>query len=206
MLPLHASRPVEARRGSIALTLKRRTAARHREAEAIVLATGLFTSRAAYVRYLARLHGFYAALEPALARFLPELDARRKQPALEADLACLGMDRGAIAALPRATALPRIVSEAAALGVGYVLEGKTLGARFLLAEAQARLGLDAARGALFLAGYGPRTAAMWTAYRQRLEAFVGGAGRRMAVVAAAEATFASFSRWVKPLGNVRSTD
>lgn len=206
MLPLHASRPVEARRGSIVLTLKRRTAARHREAEAVVLATGLFTSREAYVRYLARLYGFYAALEPALARVLPEMDVRRKLPALEADLSGLGLDQATLAALPRATSVPRIASEAAALGVGYVLEGKTLGARFLLAEAQAHLGLDASRGAAFLAGYGPRTSAMWTAYRQRLEAFVGVAGGRMAVVAAAEATFASFSRWVKPLGNVRPSD
>lgn len=189
----------------MALAVKRRTAGLHREAEAVVLATQLFDSTTRYRAYLARLHGFYAPLELRLARVLP-LGARQKLPALRSDLRALGLDDAAIAALPIAALLPRIGSEAAAFGVAYVLEGKTLGARFLLAEAEAKLGLDATHGAAFLAGYGPNTASMWTTFRGTMEAFVARAGQRRRVLAGAEATFRAFSRWVKPLGNVRPSD
>ena len=128
----------------MALSLRRLTSEAHRRTETAVLATGLFDSRVRYADYLARLLPFYRAIEPRLAELLspresPAFEAlaierRQKAPLLARDLARLG--RGApIAPGPSGVVVPTVRTPAAALGAAYVLEGKTLGARFLLEEA-----------------------------------------------------------------------
>ncbi len=167
----------------MASAVKQLTSDAHRRAEEAVRAFDPFASRAQYARYLARLHPFYAALEPQVQRWLPE-PARVKLPLLERDLTALGVAPGA-----RMDA-PRIRSEAAAFGVAYVLEGKTLGARFLLDEVKTALGDDIP--CELFAGYGAQTGPMWMRFREELEAFTGRNGRRVAIVEAAQATFTHF--------------
>ena len=200
-----ADRPVEIRRGSMALSIKRLTATAHREAEAAVERAAPLSSRAAYAEYLARLHGFYAAVEPRLFELLsdvlPEASERRKLHLIEHDLAAVGADAGRAA--PPGLSIPRLTCAASAMGVAYVLEGKTLGSRFLLEDARQLLDLDAGRGASFFAGYEGRTGAMWRTYRDDLESFVARHGRRTTVLAGAMSTFASFIAWIAPLGHGR---
>ena len=202
MLPVHATRPLPTRRGSMWLAMKRLTADAHRTAETAVLATNLFDSRAHYAAYLERLLPFYEAIELELVERLdgrrhPELQrlaiqSRRKAPLIAHDLRVLGSTcRGA-----RPT-LPRVRTTADALGVVYVLEGKTLGARFLLEEARRRLGISGPDdGGAFLAGYGDSgtTSQRWHTYRASLEAFVAVHGCRSTIVRAARATFEAFIR------------
>ncbi len=197
---LARDRPTETRRGTIALAIKRITAPDHRAAEAAVEAAAPFASRAAYVRYLGKLAAFYAAMEPPLfARLdaiLTDASERRKVPAIAADLRFLGVPRAA-EAKTSGLVLPRLRTDADALGVGYVLEGKTLGSRFLLEEAKLRLDADAETGAGFLAGYGARTGAMWRSYLDALGGYVRTNGQRTAILRAARATFVSFTTWIE---------
>lgn len=179
---------------TMAPVVKRLTAPAHRGAEATVARMAPFEDRGAYVRYLQRLHALYGAIEPGLyARLRPvvaDAAARPKLALLERDLAFLG-------APPKAASgvfVPDWRSDARAMGVAYVLEGKTLGSRFLLAEARARLGLDVDAGASFFAGYGERTGAMWRSYRDALEHFVARRGGRATIVVGARAMFACFVR------------
>ena len=199
---LGTTRRPETRRGTMALAIKRRTAPAHRVAEATVARARPFASRGSYAAYLSRLYGFYAALEPQLhgrlGEILPDAGDRRKLPALEADLRVLDAPRPS--SRHWCAALPRVDRAASAIGVAYVLEGKTLGGRFLLDEARRALGLDADRGARFFAGYGERTGEMWRRFRDALETWVRLHGQRSAVLAAAEATFESFTSWIGPLG------
>jgi heme oxygenase len=181
----------------IAASIKRCTAAVHVDAENAVGAFAPFASRDRYASYLRLLLSFYEAIEPELAVRLDGIvdEARTrfvKRRAIAADLAWLGGDAGGPAAMRVVVGGPPLRSTAGALGVAYVLEGKTLGARFLLAEAKATLGLDADRGATFLAGYGARTGSMWNAYRASLERWVTENGKRATVLAGARATFESF--------------
>jgi heme oxygenase (biliverdin-IX-beta and delta-forming) len=177
----------------IAATIKRTTACIHVDAEETVRSFAPFASRDRYACYLRALRSFYGAIEPELALRLDGVvddpSARfAKRHAIAADLAWLGAD-GGTSAIIRA---PSLRSTASALGVAYVLEGKTLGARFLLAEARTTLDLDVDRGATFLAGYGARTGSMWNGYRASLERWVNANGKRSTVLAGARATFASF--------------
>jgi heme oxygenase len=68
------------------------------------------------------------------------------------DLATLGLDDGAIAALPRCTSLPQPSSAAGLLGCLYVREGATLGGAVLAARV-AHLASDA-NGRRFFLGAG----------------------------------------------------
>ena len=140
---------------------------------------------------MCKLHAFYASIEPRLFPWLRD-DARRKVGLVARDLACLGAFASAAP-----VAVPRMPTLANALGVGYVLEGKTLGSRFLLEEARTKLGLDAQSGASFLAGYGPETGAMWRAYLDTLTSHVAERGERLTIVHAARSTFASFTAWIR---------
>jgi heme oxygenase (biliverdin-IX-beta and delta-forming) len=176
----------------IAPAIKRLTASIHADAEAAVRTFAPFDSLDAYASYLGVLHGFYEAIEPALLeRLAPIVDDAHarfgKRHAIAKDLERLGE-----AVIVPPVSVPRFASTAAALGVAYVLEGKTLGARFLLAEARETLALDVDCGATFLAGYGARTGPMWNGYRGALERWVSANGRRNAVLDGARATFASF--------------
>ncbi len=186
------------RRGSMALAIKRLTAPAHRTAEATVARRAPFASHASYAAYLHRLHGFYAAVEPVLferiADLVPDAEQRRKLDLIRDDLRTLDVPLD----VPLCRAIPRMDGAATAMGVAYVLEGKTLGSRFLLEEARSQLELDAGRGASFFAGYGARTGPMWRAYLEALERFVARHGQRAAVLHGAEATFACFTAWIAP--------
>jgi len=180
----------------IAASIKRSTAAVHVDAEAAVRSFDPFASIDRYASSLACLVPFYEGIEPRLVAWLGDVvpDAARrfdKAGAVRADLRSLGA-RPLPSRASRVVRTPRIDSVARALGVAYVLEGKTLGARFLLAEARESLGLDVDRGATFLAGYGTQTGPMWNAYRASLEGWVARHGRRTNILAGAHATFASF--------------
>jgi len=82
-----------------------------------------------YVAYLGTLHAFYAAIEPVLFTTADLEEERRKLPRIERDLELTSGTPGT-----HVVQRPRITSLAQAYGVGYVLEGKMLGSRFLLEE------------------------------------------------------------------------
>ncbi len=151
---------------------------------------------------MTRLWGFTAPFE---ARFdarllhcagLDDYDSRRKRDLLERDLRALGLTPAEIAALPVCADLPACADTEAAFGCLYVLEGATLGGRSLLPMVQARLGVDPAHGAAFLASYGESIPSMWRGFGAALNAWCGTAARRARAAAAAAATFERLGEWL----------
>ena len=107
-----------------------------------------------YTRLIEAYYGFYRPLEAALfqvAMTIPDLNwlVRSKTPSLEADLYALGLDAGAIDAVPLCEMSIPARSIAQVLGVLYVLEGATLGGQSLRKGLYSRLGIDEHRGGLF---------------------------------------------------------
>ena len=156
--------------------LRTATWASHQRLEKRVDVKARFASRAAYLEHLAKLWGFYSAVEQRIGRevfaqALPDYEARRKLPLLTADLLVLGLEPGAIEQLPRCPSVPDCTDTANAFGCVYVLEGATLGGRTLLPLAMSRLDLSAGHGATYLASYGEEVTAMWRMFGSALDAW-----------------------------------
>jgi len=157
-----------------------------------------FSTLASYRAHLGGMWGFCAGLEQQLTPgffgpALPDYESRRKLALLAHDLHALGVEA---LTLPVCRALPLCTDRAVAFGCLYVLEGSTLGARVLLPIVEKQLGLDAARGAAFLASYGARTAECWAVFGAAVEAWCVTSARREAATAAAIGTFDVLEDWV----------
>lgn len=157
-----------------------------------------------YTRLIEAYYGFYRPLENLLfqiAMTIPDLDwlIRSKTPSLEADLYALGLDEGAIAAIPQCRFTLQIRSAADVLGVLYVLEGATLGGQSLRNGLYSRLGIDEHSGGRFFAVYGTSTMLMWRGFLACLYEVRDPVERAQSVVAA-EATFKAFEHWLEQCG------
>lgn len=172
-------------------TLRTSTRALHERAEQAFARFDL-TRRDGYGEFLQAQGAALIPLERALdaagaARLLPDWPARKRSPALEADLAALALR----AAAPQPP--PRFANDDEALGALYVLEGSKLGARYLLARVSAN---DFARSATaFLAhGEAPEQKGAWPAFLQTLAAIPFDPSRAAAVLTGATAAFHLFER------------
>lgn len=156
----------------------------------------------AFVRLMQAYYGFYLPLENALLRSdaMPadfDLTPRLKASTLRTDLHALGVSAEALQNLPQCQPLPVIDSNAACLGVLYVLEGATLGGQILRREIATRLDLEADNGAAFLDIYGAATGRRWRDFIEYLGSRPMSAIERAAVVTAAQTTFSCFERWLE---------
>lgn len=147
-----------------------------------------------YRALLARLRGFHAAYEPAIAVGLADaefLSPRRRLAALDTDLAALGLDEAAREALP-VPAAPALDGEGAAFGALYVLEGSTLGG-VVIGRHVGGLHGEAAPLAYY-AGRGREAGPLWRTFRERLDGLPP--AQEAAAFAAGIATFEAMRTWL----------
>lgn len=198
----------------VLVRLRSATAPAHERVEARLFPSSL-VDLASYRRMLAVLLTLHEPLEqafttePGFADLGIDLVERRKVSSLRRDLA--GLDAQLAVPAPRPApassatgpAVPPtpLTSLPAALGAFYVLEGSTLGGRFLLPEVQTRLG-DVPTA--FLTGYGARTGRMWKQTRAALVRGVAEAphppSAEQALVAGADATFTRLDALLDSVG------
>lgn len=183
----------------VLLRLRTATAADHQRVEATLTLMDPALDRGRLARALGALHGFWAAAEEGLARWAARHPAdaarldwprRRRSHLYEADLRAL-----AAAPSPGRPVLADVPDTDAALGRMYVLEGATLGGTFIDRHLATLPALAGVRLRAFTP-YGPRTGAMWHAYRSATRAHTAGAGDADRVVGAACDTFATLADWV----------
>lgn len=123
-----------------------------------------------YRDHLGFLLGFHEPLEVGLRAVrglslaVPDLERRYKTPSLRSDLGAADTGRRARPAL-----IPAPCTHAQALGVLYVTEGATLGARTLLPRLQNAGVVPGPVGTRYLRGYGRRAGAMWRQLCRRLD-------------------------------------
>lgn len=186
-------------------SLKHHTARLHLRVESAVDLPRRVGTLGSYSELLGRLLGFYEPFEERLAATpaarVPglELASRFKVPLLVADLEHLGHGRGEIDAFPRCLALPAPRSLAQALGCLYVLEGSTLGGRFIRQHVERSLGLSGP-GVAFFSSYGDDLGRMWKTFGEVVESAVIGEEDRGAALEFAAATFEAFEEWLAPDG------
>ena len=146
--------------------------------------------------YAAFLSGMLAAHEPfehgwpalpQLRLWLPDLTSRAKAVLLRRDLRQLG--REPVPADPHLDT-GDVYGASEALGALYVLEGSTLGARFVLARLVPLLGADIRGATQYLEAYGETRAERWHTFTAALESAATDAGSRAALVTGAGRMFA----------------
>ncbi|WP_321798554.1 biliverdin-producing heme oxygenase [Caballeronia sp. J97] len=185
--------------------LKSETAACHARLENALDLMRDDLQRDEYIVLLERFYGYVAPWEHAAAACMPAslagfFDERRKASLLAADLAALTGEPHCVASVPQADShddLPRMHTIGEAFGSMYVMEGSTLGGRFIAPHVAERLALTPGIGNAYFDGYGPRTGSMWNAFRATVTANVPQPQYDDAVKAAI-ATFDSLHAWLCP--------
>ncbi|SAL79792.1 Heme oxygenase [Caballeronia peredens] len=185
--------------------LKHETAACHARLENALDLMRDDLQRDEYIALLERFYGYVAPWEDATSACMPAslaafFDERRKAPLLAADLAALLGERRPVASVPQADAgydLPRMHNVGSAFGSMYVMEGSTLGGRFIAPHVAQQLDLVPGVGNAYFDGYGARTGSMWKAFRETAAAVVPELQYDDAVKAAI-ATFESLQSWLCP--------
>lgn len=179
--------------------LKVETASLHARAEQYVRILDEDATPADYHRYLVAMHGYHAPLErglgahPGLAAAGFEAPGRRKRALIERDLASLGDPRSS---WPECPQLPELGSLARATGAAYVLEGSTLGGRYILAKLPPALAALRGRATAFLEGYGDETGARWRAFGEVVARAIGSPADEDEAVLGACETFARLIDWL----------
>lgn len=179
--------------------LKAETAALHARAEDFVRILDADATLTDYQRYLAAMHGFHAPLEARFAAHTQlyacgfDASVRRKRTLIERDLAALGDPRTAWPSCPR---LPETEPLGRAIGAAYVIEGSTLGGRFILSKLPPALAALRGRATAFLAGYGAETGARWRAFGEVVERALDTPALEDDAVAGACETFARLIDWL----------
>ena len=181
---------------SVLRELKNGTADLHEEAERYVRILDADADPDDYVRYLRAMYGYHAPIEASLLACEPLAAVYFDAPGrcvkaawMREDLHFLGpRDEPAVC-----TAVPQPVTLARALGIAYVLEGSTLGGRFILSKLPPALASLPAR---YLEGYGKETGARWRAFGDIVAREIRSPLDEASAVHAARETFSLLITWL----------
>lgn len=155
-----------------------------------------------YVDILKKFYGFFAPLEskinqfPSLHNFIPDLNDRRKSTSLLTDIACFSKTDNKAPQTAEGKELPSISTVAEAFGCLYVMEGSTLGGRFIYKNLQNTLGLNFEHGASFFYGYGADTGVKWKTFQSGLSTYmIQNPEQSTSAINAAVNTFEKLEHW-----------
>lgn len=187
------------------MDLKRLREATRPEHEATESAVPLMKADLTLEEYLQVLQRFAVivgawdafAAKAAPAAYAPLVAQRRRSVSLQHDLAHFGADAPGEASTGIEAEIATVVGDSATapyrfLGAMYVLEGSTLGGRFIAEHVESSLGLSPGQGDDFFRGYGAQTIPMWREFQTALSAVPEQDGD--AVIAAATQMFAVFQK------------
>ncbi|HEX8577281.1 MAG TPA: biliverdin-producing heme oxygenase [Flavobacterium sp.] len=145
----------------------------------------------AYAQYLQLMYTIVFQFEqhifPVVEKVVPDSNKRKKSFLLLRDLKHINAEK--INLLPLFTNAPHDFSVPFALGMLYVLEGSTLGGRFILKNIQENLRLDEENGASYFAGYGNKTGSYWKQFLQFLTEYESITHTEKEIIAGADYAF-----------------
>ncbi len=180
--------------------LKHETAASHTRLENAFDLMRDDLQRNEYIALLKRFLGYVAPWENVVGASMPAslaafFDARRKAPMLAADIALLAGHCAAIDVTPPDD-LPALPNIGTAFGSMYVMEGSTLGGRFIAPHVARLLDLAPSEDNRHFDGYGAHTGSMWNAFRETVARHGARSAQYDDAVRAAVATFESLEAWL----------
>ncbi len=191
--------------GFDSMALRNHTSGAHRAVERSLDLPGAIKDFEDYRRWLARFFGIYYPIEDALGGFtqweewnIPfEPFGRVKN--LSSDLTAMSLPIETVE-LASALDIPQFSNFAEAIGALYVLEGSSLGGRFILLDLAKRLGQAIDGADSFFAGHGAQTGQRWNTFKKSLDSYLSRDPVKFSsVVAGAMSTFASVGAWMSIL-------
>lgn len=173
--------------------LRTKTADSHKGLEALPISKSIVDPKITiqeYAMYLSLMHDVVQDLEeniyPKLSEVISDLDARKKSQLILEDLKKIGFDKKQTLS-PFKDASP--ISVPFAMGMMYVVEGSTLGGRFILKNIQESLGFTEENGASYFSGYGNKTGSFWKNYLNALTEFESKNNSEEEIIAGADYAF-----------------
>ncbi len=146
-------------------SLRNNTRNEHSQLEALPISKSIVSEEvtlAQYALYLQLMYPIVLQIEksvyPLLRNIIPDLDLRYKADMIVNDLIAIE------AQVPEnitVLELPKPMDMGFALGIVYVIEGSTLGGRYILNNISKQLDLSPAHGASYFAGYQNATGSRW---------------------------------------------
>ncbi|PZX61290.1 heme oxygenase [Algoriphagus ratkowskyi] len=179
---------------SFLLQLKASTSKPHQELENLPISAALLSddvSRENYILYLDLMYDAIREVEktlfPVLKNEISDLDQRRKLPLLEKDFKNLGYTKDNVC--PVFKALENEISIGFAMGMMYVIEGSSLGGRYIYKHIHKTLGYDLQTGASYFAGYSDQTGILWKQFMTAITNFEVQSQSGKDIIAGANYTF-----------------
>jgi len=173
--------------------LRANTANSHKNLESLAVSVSITSPNVtteAYARYLQLMHDVIGDTEenifPLLQNIFPDLEERRKLQWINADLAFLNHVR-TTATFPFSKS-SKTFSVPFAVGILYVVEGSSLGGRFILKNLQSALGYEE-NGVSYFNGYGNKTGSSWKNFLNILTEYEEENGNSDEIIAGADFAF-----------------
>lgn len=182
----------------LAEQLKKDTLTNHQQLEKMLVGRmKAIRSKEDYINLLQLFYSYFGGLEKLIDQYLdkstlPDYDQRRKSASLAHDITTLG---GAPREVATGAALPAITNHLQAMAALYVIEGSTLGGKFISKMIAQQLNITNGAGLSFFNSYGDNTEAMWNTFKEVLNKQSTLATESIETVAAANETFARFKAW-----------
>lgn len=178
-------------------SLRSQTSASHTSLEDLPISKKIVDpkiTREDYILYLNLMLNVVKNLEndiyPIVATVIDDLDQRKKIPLLVNDIL---FAKGAIGEY-QAPFNTADISLPFAMGIMYVVEGSTLGGRFILRNIQENLGFDEENGASYFSGYGTRTGSYWKKFLNKLTDFESETNSAEEIIAGADYAFTTIHK------------
>lgn len=144
--------------------IKSHTADSHKKLESLSVSASILSPDMKiedYIHYLSLMHDVHKNTEevvyPLLSQIIPDLDQRKKKHLIEEDLLFLNHNKTTSSTVFDKTEM----SVPFALGVFYVIEGSSLGGRFILKNIVNNKQLSNDQGVSYFKGYGDKTGSFW---------------------------------------------
>ncbi len=179
--------------------LKTETAQQHVALERLVIPTiKSIKSFDDYKRLLQLFYGYYQPVETAIDNHinildLPDYAERRKAILIKQDLESI---KETAFNLPLCNDLPTITNMSEALGAMYVLEGSTLGGKFIGKMIAKQLDVNNNDSIQFFSAYGDEVEEKWYSFKNHIDLYTSNADVSKQVISAANDTFLKFKEWI----------
>lgn len=154
--------------------LKSQTAIAHKNLESLPVSASILSPNmkiSDYCHYLSLMYDVHKSTQemvfPLLKNFISDLEDRAKTQLILDDLSFLNYTKKESVSIFK----NQDINVPFALGILYVIEGSTLGGRFILKNIETIPGLDQQNGVSYFTGYGNKTGSYWKTFLNELTAY-----------------------------------